>query len=130
MLGLRRRKERMASDSRILGSGEFVEEMLGEAEEQEAATLRLRRQGIDLHEVVEAVAQHRGLEAEEILSAGRRREITAARTDVSQLAVKRLGYSGAEVARCLGVTTSCINRHVVSGELSDIAQSIVDSWAT
>jgi len=37
--------------------------------------------------------------------------------------------SGAEVARYLGATTSCISRHVVTGELSEIPESIVDSWA-
>jgi len=32
--------------------------MLGEGEEREAATMRLRRSGIDLHEVAETVARH------------------------------------------------------------------------
>jgi len=57
-----------------------------------------------------------------------RREITAACADVSQFAVKRLGYSGAELGRYLGVTISCINRPAMSGELSEIAQAIADSW--
>lgn len=39
-----------------------------------------------------------------------------ARRIFSCLAVKDLGYSGAEVARYLGVTTSCITRAVSSGK--------------
>ena len=37
-----------------------------------------------------------------------------------QLAIGRMGYSGAEVARFLGVTTSSVNRLVVSEEVSDL----------
>jgi len=35
---------------------------------------------------------------------------------LSWLAVKELGYSGAEVARYLGVTTSCVTKAVLSGK--------------
>jgi len=38
----------------------------------------------------------------------------------SQLAVGKMGYPGAEVARFLGVTTSAVNRLVVSEEVSDL----------
>jgi hypothetical protein len=37
-----------------------------------------------------------------------------------QLAVGKMGYPGAEVARFLGVTTSAVNRLVVSEEVSDL----------
>ena len=38
----------------------------------------------------------------------------------SQVAVKGMGYSGAEVARFLGVTTSSVNRLAVSEELPEL----------
>ena len=37
-----------------------------------------------------------------------------------QLAIGRMGYPGAEVARFLGVTTSSVNRVVVSEEVSNL----------
>ena len=37
-----------------------------------------------------------------------------------QLAVKRLGYYGAEVARYLGITTSAVNRNANSEELLEV----------
>jgi hypothetical protein len=37
-----------------------------------------------------------------------------------QIAVKKMGYSGAEVARFLGVTTSAVNRLTVYEKLMDI----------
>ena len=33
--------------------------------------------------------------------------------------VRELGYSGAEVARYLGVSTSCVNRYISSGKKPD-----------
>jgi len=39
-----------------------------------------------------------------------------------QVAVKSMGYSGAEVARYLGVTTSSVNRLAVSDELPESAR--------
>lgn len=39
---------------------------------------------------------------------------------LSQIAVKRMGYSGTGVARFLGITTSAVNRLAVSDELPEI----------
>jgi len=44
----------------------------------------------------------------------RRRSVVGARKVFCQLAVKRIGYSGAAVARFLGVTTSLVNRYASS----------------
>lgn len=57
----------------------------------------------------------------ELLSGSRRREIIEARRVMSWLSVKELGYSGAEVARYLGVTNSCITRAASSVEGPDRA---------
>jgi len=53
-----------------------------------------------------------GLLPGELRSGSRRREAVMARGEIALGAVRELGYSGAEVARYLGVTTSCINRVV------------------
>ena len=37
-----------------------------------------------------------------------------------QVAVKRMGYSGAEIARFLGITTSAVNRLAASDEFKDM----------
>jgi hypothetical protein len=46
VLALMRRKEKVASDSRILGSSDFVEAVLKEAEKLEIETLRLKKRKI------------------------------------------------------------------------------------
>jgi ABC-type branched-subunit amino acid transport system ATPase component len=49
----------------------------------------------------------------------RRRVAMGAREEFSQMAVKGLGYSGAEVARYLGVTGSCVTRIVAERRLTE-----------
>jgi hypothetical protein len=43
VLSLRRKGIRVASDDRILGSGDFVQSLLSEVDERERETLKLRR---------------------------------------------------------------------------------------
>ena len=43
-----------------------------------------------------------------------------AREGIAQLAVRGMAYSGAEVARFLGVTTSAVNRLAVAEELPEV----------
>jgi hypothetical protein len=45
-------------------------------------------------------------------SGSRRQAVLEAREEFLQIAVKGLGYSGSEVARYLGVTSSCVTRIV------------------
>jgi hypothetical protein len=53
--------------------------------------------------------------------AGRRtRAASRARQLLCQLAVRRLGYPGATVARFLGVTTSAVNRAAWSAPLPEL----------
>lgn len=67
------------------------------------------------------------MEVSQIMSAGRR-EITAVRAEVRELAMRRVGFASDEVARDPGVTTSCTDRLGASDKLGEISQTIVDSW--
>jgi hypothetical protein len=69
-----------------------------EAEEREKETLRLGRE----------------------VPGVRKREVVRARRLFCQLAVRRMGYPGAEVARFLGVTASSVNRLAVSQEVTNL----------
>ncbi len=113
---MRARGERQIFDQRVLGDGEFVEQVLSEMDEQSKENLRIRRNGIDLSLLAKKVCNVDGVSVGELRSGSRRREIVNSRGVFSWLAVRELGYSGAEVARFLGVTTSCVTRAVLSGE--------------
>jgi hypothetical protein len=56
---------------------------------------------------------------EELRSGSRRQVILKVREEFAQVGVKGFGYSGAEVARYLGVTGSCVTRIVAEGKLSE-----------
>ncbi len=119
VLALRRRGEKQAFDQRILGDGEFVETVLSEIDEIGKENLRLAPKQISVSSLAERVCKVHNISTGELKSRSRRHEIVEARRILSFLAVKELGYCGAEVARYLGVTTSCITRAITSGKGSE-----------
>ena len=84
--------------------------MLSEADEFRSENLRLNRRRLELSELSGEVCGKRGIGLEELRSGSRRHEVVEARRVFGGLAVRKWGYSGAEVARFLGVTTSCVAR--------------------
>ncbi len=123
VLALRKRGEKEASDGRILGDGEFVERVLEDWDEIGRANLRVGAARRNLSILAQQVAENWEVTAEELRSGSRRWVILKAREEFSQVAVKGLGYSGAEVARYLGVTGSCVTRIVAEGQLSEEVKS-------
>jgi chromosomal replication initiation ATPase DnaA len=120
VLALRKRKERHAFDSRILGDSDFVQETKSNLDDMIKKNLRISGQRIDLEELSHKVCRKNNVSLAELISGSRRRELVNARRIVSWIAVHELGYSGAEVARHLGVTDSCITRFLSSREKPNI----------
>ena len=116
VLALRGRDEKQVSDQRILGDGEFVATVLSEIDDLGKMNLRLATKKMDLSSFAKRLCKVRGVSIGELRSGSRRHEIVEARRVFCWLSVKELGYSGAEVARYLGVTTSCVTRAASSGE--------------
>jgi chromosomal replication initiation ATPase DnaA len=78
--------------------------------------LRLTSKRMDLALLAEKLCNVHGVNPGELRSGSRRHEIVKARRVILWLVVKELGYSGAAVARYLGVTNSCITRAVLGEE--------------
>ena len=116
VLSLRRKGTKVAFDERVLGGNEFIERLLSEAEERERETLRIGRKVPDLLTLAKRIMEAEGIEETEFRSGIRKKEVVRARRVFSQLAIGRMGYPGAEVARFLGVTSSSVNRLAVSQE--------------
>ncbi len=110
VLSSRRRGVEAASDQRVLGSGEFVEGLLLDVDERGKETLRLFLRGRRLEILVMDIARGEGISEEVLRSGIRVKEVSRARRIVCQVAVEKMGYPGAEVARILGVTTSAVIR--------------------
>lgn len=124
VLSLRRKGDKFASDERILGSSEFVQNIISEAEEREKETLRLSLKISDLFSLAKEIVKKERISYAELRSGNRKKMAVKARRLLSQIAVKKMGYSGADVARFLGVTTSAVNRLVASEELPDLSRYV------
>jgi len=120
VLSLRRVGSKVFSDERILGSSEFVKDIIAEAEQQAKETLRLTLKLADLPSLALKVCEGQGVDEGELRSGLRKRQVVKSRRIFCQIAVKKMGYSGADVARFLGITTSAVNRLAVSDELSEV----------
>ena len=96
-----KKEERDKGDERVLGSGDFVMNVIKEANEllDERAEFNLT-----LDELVSRVCSRFGIMFDELVSKNRRRRLSQARAAVSYLAVDKLGYTGEDVARLLKVS--------------------------
>jgi putative transposase len=100
--------EGMISDGRILGGVDFVEKVLGEAEEKVRYQLPMDRRVREARELIVGVCQERGLSVEELRAGSRRGPISKVRRKVLMRIVMELGLTQAEAARLLGVTASAV----------------------
>lgn len=120
VLSLRRAGRKAFSDDRVLGSSDFVQTVLGEAEEKVKETLRLNLKITALSILAGKICERTGIEESDLRSGVRTRPVVAARRLFVQIAVKKMGYSGAEAARFLGITTSAVNRLAASKETNEV----------
>jgi REP element-mobilizing transposase RayT len=121
VMALRRRGERSACDQRILGDGEFVSRIVAQMEERLRRSLRLSGSKPEIGRVGRQICATCGVSAGELCSGSRRRQVVTARGALAWIAVRELGYSGADVARYLGVSTSCVTRTVATALPSDVS---------
>jgi hypothetical protein len=124
VLSLRRVGSKVFSDERILGSTEFVKNVISEAEEKAKETLRLTLKISDLPSLAMQVCEEEGVDEAALRSGLRKRDVVKSRRIFCQIAVRKMGYSGADVARFLGINTSAVNRLAVSDELPEVMKYI------
>lgn len=105
---MRRLGVREMGDERILGSGQFVEQLLEEASQ------KIRHQ-IPTHDLVDraekeirTACQKENIEIAALRSASRRRSVSRLRAHLAMKLVHDLGLSLAETARQLGLSTSAV----------------------
>jgi putative transposase len=107
VVSLRGRGEEVDYDARILGSGDFVHEVMREAEERVARQVRNRgRRSIE--EIVVKMCTEASVDEKEVRSGSRRRRVSQVRTEIACLLSREMGMPMAEIARRLGVGTSAI----------------------
>jgi putative transposase len=100
-------------DERILGSGEFVEELkkVEELADRLPAVMPVK-------EVIERLAGFFEIEVDDLRKRGKEKRVVEARNMISYFAVRELGHNGAEVAKVLNVTRSAVSIAAGRGEES------------
>jgi len=110
-LKIRRREDRILSDTRILGDGDFVSRVLKETERKEKS-----REFMELAEIIKRVKEAIKINEKDLRSSGKTQELSDARALISYLAVERYEIRGVEVARELGLGKSAVCRSVSRGK--------------
>lgn len=124
VLALRRKDQKAAHDQRILGDSDFVQDVTTGLDDLVKRNLRLSGRRIDANGLAARVCRQYKISLGELCSGSRRQSVVQARTVLSWIAVRELGYSGAEVARYLGVTNSCVTRIVASNTKPPVEELI------
>lgn len=96
------------SDDRILGSGDFVEQIIRQADDNVKYQLPSHELGDHAAALVQAVCERERVSQEALLSGSRRQNVSKVRLELAAKLVNELGLSLAESARQLGVSTSAI----------------------
>jgi putative transposase len=110
VLSLRRSGSDVESDSRVLGTGEFVRQVVQEAEEKVRRQFPFdERRERAIHHIEELCAIE-GVGLEEMRGGVRRGKVPQVRSRLANDLVGEYGLSLAEVGRQLGVTTSAVSR--------------------
>jgi REP element-mobilizing transposase RayT len=112
---LRQRGAKELSDERILGSGNFVERIMKEAEArwQRPQVARERNKKVERW-MVEVCKKHQ-VSITELRSGSRRGKMPEVRAEVARRLVEGHGITIAEVARQVGVSTSAISKTLARG---------------
>ena len=113
---MRRAQLFQKSDERILGDGDFVEQVLLQAREQMQRRHKVRAQGFNLDKVAERVCEVLEMDKSDLWAAGKDRNRVRGRSLFCYWASRELGISQAELARKLNISPAAVTFSVKRGE--------------
>ena len=116
VLSQRRKGQREEADERILGSGDFVNEVLKEADERQIRQIKLRSSGKTGQKLIEEECKRCHISIAELKNGSRRSKVSETRMVIAHRCREELGISAAEIARQLGVNTSSIIKAIARFE--------------
>jgi transposase-like protein len=112
VLSLRSSGEKLEYDSRMLGSGDFVAEIIREAEKKVRRYLRADEINNSIDKSIKEICLKEGVGEQELRMGVRTRKYSGARAKIAYHLSHELGISRAEIARQMGVCTSAIAKAI------------------
>jgi len=116
LMEMRRAKVFVKGDERILGEGDFVEQMLQKSGEAFERKSLLKSQGWDLDKLAAYVANLLEIDISVVWSAGKYKHIVEARSLLCYWAVREMGVSMTSLAKRLKLSVAAITQSVERGE--------------
>ncbi|MFC1878086.1 transposase [Thermodesulfobacteriota bacterium] len=113
---LRQTGFRQKADERILGDGDFVSEVLQDAQECLERKYRLRSAGYDFDKIVRKVGRLLKLQPQQVITSGKRRHEVEARNIVCYWASRELGISQVSLAQKFDLSQPAISAAIQRGE--------------
>ena len=113
---MRHAKIYQKADERLLGDGEFVQQVLDEAKEEMARKYALQAQGVNLEYIAQRVSEILKIPSQELWLPGKHRKRVLARSLLCYWACRKLGISMAEMARKMNVSVMSVSYNVQRGE--------------
>jgi hypothetical protein len=110
VVSLREKGVRELTDERILGSGEFVEQVLSEAEEKLQKQHSVRERKKKVEEVIAEWCRKGKVTVAEVRSGSRHGLVSRVRAGIATALVEEHGVPMAEIARHIGVSTSAVSK--------------------
>jgi lambda repressor-like predicted transcriptional regulator len=107
---LRRSGQKALTDERILGTDDFVERVLGEADQSAKRLFSFRLRDKEVRQHIEEKCKKKGISMRELQMGSRRGVIPGIRSDLAWKLARDWGIPLAEIARQLGVSTSAISQ--------------------
>jgi putative transposase len=108
-LSYKKEGDRVLTDDRVLGQGEFVRILL-EQKEKKRPHLSLSERISKMEQIISKRCDAEGITTEALVSGSRAGTIPKIRADLAKQLVQELGISYAEIARHLGISTARVSK--------------------
>jgi len=112
VLPLKGNQQRMEYDPRGLGRGDFVAEIIKEAERNIRRHIRVSDRKTFIDNSIQKICRKERVAEQELRMGGWARKLSKVRIKIAQYSSDQFGVSRAEIARHLGVCTSAIAKTI------------------
>jgi len=97
-------------DGRVLGGSGFIKQIIEETERNQNRRVLKSNSAKSIFDIIKKECSAAGISQRLLQSGSRRRNVSRARMTITGRCIEELGMSFADIARCLGVTSSAISR--------------------